>query len=75
MSEQKPLAPTARNIKEAWCKAHNKNINRLNGDDYNRIIAYAVEVGGLIGAQETKKIYEQAIKNSTNGGSTEQIQP
>lgn len=74
MSNQEPLAPTAHNIKKAWCEAHNKKMSSLSQDDYNQIIMYAVEIGGLIGAQETKKIYEQAIKNGMNGGSTEQIQ-
>jgi hypothetical protein len=63
-TQKQPVAPTPHNIKLAWCKANNKKIANLKQDDYNKIITYAVEIGAMIGVQETHKVYQKAASKS-----------
>lgn len=63
MSKQ-PLRPTSHNICLDWCRQNNKKLANLKRADFMQIIQHGVKIGAMIGVQETKKVYEQALTNS-----------
>lgn len=70
--QQKPLAPTPHNIKLAWCKANGKKLANLKQEDYNKIIAYTLQIGASLGVQEFIK---QTQKNLSEKAEVETESP
>lgn len=49
------LKPTATNIISVWCKEYRKDPKELKRDDWKQIVAYAVNIGQVVGVNEARK--------------------